>query len=92
MLLIEFALDVEGVRDWLEGDLGRSVHLDTEEKGAPLLCLEYSRFFRNDVQHGVVSHRLVDKWNIDSSRQLLVNVGQLCHQVGFLVSEADQAV
>ena len=44
------------------------------------------------MQHRVVSHTLVDKWNVYGSRQLFVHVQELLHQVGAFVLERDEPV
>lgn len=44
------------------------------------------------MQHRVVSHTLVDKWNVYGGGQLFVHVQELLHQVGSFVLERDEPV
>ena len=44
------------------------------------------------MQHRVVSHTLVDKWNVYGGWQLFVHVQELLHQVGSFVLERDEPV
>ena len=58
----------------VDGDLGRPVHLEREQEGRSLLRFENDGFFGNDVEYGVIPHRLVHEWNVDLSWQPLVDL------------------
>ena len=82
----------ERIRNGLKGNFRRSVYFDAEKQGAPLLRLEDTRLFSNDVEDGVVAHALVHEGYVHGGWQLLIDVQQLLHQVWSLVLQSDQPV
>ena len=62
--ILEILMIVQ-LRGFLNRHLDRSENFNAQEQRRSLLGLEYLCFIHNDVQDGIVSHRLVYKWDID---------------------------
>ena len=92
LLFSHLALHGQCVRDLFQCNLSRPVHLDTEKERTSLFGLENSRLLRDDMQHCIIAHALVDEWYVDSGRQLLVDIHQLFHQEWPLVFKSYKAI
>ena len=88
----DLTLHGQSIGNRLERDFSRAIHFDAQQERASLLSLENARLFCDDMQHRVVSHTLVDKWNVHGGGQLFVHVQELLHQVGSFVLERDESV
>ena len=88
----DLTLHGQRIGNRLERDFSRAIHFNAQQEWASLLSLENARFLCDDMQHRVVSHTLVDKWNVYGGGQLFVNVQELLHQVGSFVLERDEPV
>ena len=80
LLFSHLALHGECVRDLLKCNLSWPVNFNTEQERTPLFRLKDSRLLRDDMQHCIIAHALVDEWYVYSGRQLLVDIHQLLHQ------------
>ena len=92
LLFSHLALHGECVRDLFQCDLSRPIHLNTEKQWTSLFGLEDSRLLRDDMQHCIIAHALIDEWYVDSGRQLLVDIHQLLHQEWPLVFKSYKAI
>lgn len=57
------------------------VYLDAEEDWSTGLRLEYSALKRCDVQDGKISSRIIDKWDVDTRRQVLIDFCNIPYQL-----------
>ena len=88
----DLTLHGQSIGNRLKRDFSRAIHFNAQQERASLLSLENARLFCDDMQHRVVSHTLVDKWNVYGGGQLFVHVQELLHQVGSFVLERDEPV